>query len=871
MSKRKPTPPWYAEHLLLWFLKEELVEEVLGDLDEKFYHTLDKSSRLKAKLNYWYQVVHYIRPFAMKKYRSNSTSFIMFQNYFKIGYRNLFKNKFTSFINVGGLAIGMSVAMLVSLWVKDELSYNKTHKNYDRLAQVMFHSNWGGTKVSTTGIVTTGLGTLLKNSYASYFEKVALVRARLEERIFTYKDDHFIENGYYMQPDGPEMFSLKMVSGSANGLKEMRSVLLSQSLAKKIFGDTDPVNQVVKFNEQTDVQVTGVYEDLPGNSKFHDAAYFAPIDLFIHGWSHLNVWDNYNMFVFVQLRDGVDFNQASTLIKDIMKPYIQEVRQHDLFLHPMSKWHLFSEFKDGKQVTSDRITFVWFYGAVGIFVLLLACVNFMNLSTARSENRAKEIGVRKSMGSARIQLFNQFLSESILVAVLAFTLSLLFVSLILSWFNSLAGKNMIMPWSEPFFWLGGLGFTLMTGLLAGSYPAIYLSSFNPVKSLKGTFRSGKNASLPRKVLVVFQFTVSIALIIGTLIVYQQIQHVKDRPVGYLRDGLLMLPKRSSELWGKHDLIRNELVKTGAVEEIGVANYPLTNTLGNNDGFSWEGNNPSEYHSFNTVLVNHDYGKTIGWELLQGRDFSRDNKSDLAGVVITESARQIMEIDNPIGISLHYEYGMNGIHDFTILGVVNDLIKGDPFKSSVPAIMFLSERDLLWMFIRIKEGYPQNEALAKIDNVFKTLTPSAYVDFKVLDEEYSAKFSSEERIGKLATFFAVLAVIISCLGLFGLALFLTEKRSKEIGIRKVLGASIIGIWRLLTQDFVGLVMISSVIAIPVAYFFLDRWISNYDYQMDISWWVFGVTCMGALLIAILTVSYQAIKSAMANPVNSLRSE
>jgi ABC-type antimicrobial peptide transport system permease subunit len=870
MDKKHAIPPKFAERFLLWFLNEELVEEVIGDLEEQYHDALKSRSTAKAKLSYWYQVLNYLRPFAFKNYRSNSNNYAMFRNYFKIGYRNLSKNKGYSFINIGGLAIGMTVAMLISLWVNDELSFDKVHDHYDQIGQVLFHSEYDG-GLETNRSVSTGLGTYLKDTYPSKFEQVVMVRARLEERLFGYKEDHYIEDGYYIQPEGPQMFGLDMVAGSIDGLGTLKSVLLSESLAHKIFADKDPIGELVRFNEQVDLEVKGVYKDLPKNSSFSDAAYLAPLDVYLYGWSDLNVWDNQNMSLYVQLREGVAWEATSALIKDAYNAHLDPGRTFDLFIHPMSEWRLNSNFVEGELQTSNRLIIIWFYSAIGFAVLLLACVNFMNLSTARSENRAKEIGVRKSMGSARMQLISQFLSESILVSFLAFIISIIAVSVSLSWFNELAGKDMSIPWDQPLCWMFGIGFTLFTGLLAGSYPALFLSAFNPVKSLKGSFKTGKYSTLPRKMLVVFQFTVSISLIIGTVIIYQQIEFVKDRPVGYMRGGLLMMPKRSSDLYGKYEVLRNELKKTGVVEEIGEANYPLTNTLGNNGGFSWEGSTPDNNISFNTIRVNHDYGKAIGWEVIAGRDFSREHTTDKASVVITESARKKMALEDPIGMVLHSTWDYWGSPQFTIIGVVNDLIKGDPFEASYPAIMFLREKEMQWQFIRIKEGYPQSEAVAKIEQVYRQLAPGAYTDFKVIQDEYAYKFNSEEQVGQLAAFFAILAILISCLGLFGLAAYISEKRSKEIGIRKVLGASINNIWQLLTKDFVALVLLSSVLAAPIAYYSLNNWISKYTYRMDISLWIFAYACIGALLITLVTVSYQAIKSAIANPVDSLRSE
>jgi ABC-type antimicrobial peptide transport system permease subunit len=473
----------------------------------------------------------------------------------------------------------------------------------------------------------------------------------------------------------------------------------------------------------------------------------------------------------------------------------------------------------------------------------------------------------------RSQLVGQFLSESVLVAFLAFVLSLLLVQLSLPWFNTVADKEMGMLWRNPTFWIAAIGFTLFTGLLAGSYPALYLSSFNPVKVLKGTIRAGRYSATPRQILVTFQFTVSIILAIGTIIVYQQIEHAKNRPVGYTRTGLISLRPASPEYTGKYQVLREELKRTGVVEEVAQSNYAITTTKGNNGGFVWKGKDPNiePDPSFNTIQVTQEYGKTIGWEFIAGRDFSRELATDKNGVIINESAAKIMGLENPVGEVLRWEPGWREPATYQILGVVKDMVKDSPFRPTVPSIISLAENDMAWLYIRIKDNVSASEALPKIEKVFKSLIPSAPFDYKFADEEYNAKFRAEERIGKLAAVFASLAIFISCLGLFGLASYTAEQRTKEIGIRKVLGASVGNIWTLLSKDFVGLVILACLLAAPVAWYFLNSWLESYEYRITISLWVFALAGIAALVITIVTVSFQAIKAALANPVKSLRDE
>lgn len=807
----------------------------------------------------------------------------MFQNYFKIGWRNILKEKGYSLINISGLAVGMSVVMLIGLWVWDELSFNKYHKNYERIAKVMIKEQFRGT-VYTSDSQPFALAELLRTSYGDYFEHVVMGVSYTGDHVIASGNKKFSQSGLYMQPEAPEMLTLNMVYGHWDGLKELNSILLSATLAKKLFGNKEPLGQTVTMDTESTLQVTGVYEDLPNNAEFsgsdyvNGTDYIIPFDLFYskYPWAQPDSWRGGNVTVYVQMLPEVDVAEVSARIQDAMLPYIdQERATHEptLFLHPMSKWHLYSEFENGVPIMSAPLKFVWLYGMIGVFVLLLACINFVNLSTARSEKRAKEVGIRKTMGSVREQLINQFLSESLLTVVFAFVLSIGLVQLLLPWFNEVADKNVHLLWMNPWFWLACLVFTLGTAFLAGSYPAFYLSSFQPIKVLKGgvtlgTLRVGRFAATPRKVLLVFQFTISIVLIIGTLIVYQQIQFAKNRPVGYSQNELMTLKMTTQEYAGKYDLLRNELLRTGVVSEMAGAGVPVTQNQNNNNGFSWKSKLPDFDPIFKTFYVAHEFGSTIGWEMVEGRNFSRDFRSDTAGVVISESAVKLMELENPLGETLTWD--RRGGKEYTILGVVKDMVRHSPYEPIPPALFFLTD-NVPWVHIKINPAVSASEALPKIEAVFSEVVPSAPFDYEFVDEVYAAKFASEERIGTLAGFFATLAIFISCLGLFGLASFLAEQRTKEIGIRKVLGASVLSLWRMLSKDFVVLVIFSSLISIPITYYLLNAWLQIYEYRTDISWWLFAVAGLSALLITLFTISYQTIKAALANPVDSLRNE
>jgi len=799
----------------------------------------------------------------------------MIKNYFKVAWRNLFKSKGSSFINITGLAIGMAVAMLIGFWIYDELSFDHYHKNYTRIAQVM-QKQTGNGQVYTGQAIPFPLGEELKSKHGSDF-KYIVMSSWEGGHILTSGEQHVSQDGAYMDVDAAKMLSLKMLKGTNEGLKDPASVLLAESAAKAVFGDTEPINQVIKIDNKQEVKVTGIYEDLPANTLFKDLKFIAPWQLYATSekWikNSMTEWGNNSFQTFVQIADNTDFASVN---KRIINTKLDRVPEEDkkyksqIFLHPMEDWHLKSNWENGVN-TGGLIDYVWLFLIVGIFVLLLACINFMNLSTARSEKRAKEVGIRKAIGSLRSQLIGQFFSESLLVVGFAFLLSLILVQLTLPWFNEVASKKMTVLWFNPVFWAMSIGFALFTGIVAGSYPALYLSSFKPVKVLKGTFRVGRFAAIPRKILVVVQFSVSVTLIIGTIIVYRQIQFSKDRPVGYNREALMMVEMKSPDFYGKMDVLRNELKNNGAITEIAESSSPLTGVWSNNGGISWAGKDPGLDADFATIWITHDFGKTVGWEFAAGRDLSRNFGGDSSAVVINEAAVKFMGIKDPVGTVLKWGDDKNA-RNYTVIGVIKDMVMASPYEPVKQTIYLMNRIDNVnWINLKLNPDKPVRESIAKVEAAFKKNVPGAPFDYKFADEEYARKFSAEERIGKLAGFFAILAVLISCLGLFGLASFVAEQRTKEIGVRKVLGASVINLWRMLSKDFVLLVLISCIISAPLAWYFLRNWLQKYTYRTDISWWVFAAAFGGALLITLLTVSFQSIKAALMNPVKSLRSE
>ena len=795
----------------------------------------------------------------------------MLKNYVIVAWRNLLRNRTSSFINISGLAIGMAVAMLIGLWIWDELSYNKSFENYDRIAQVMQHQTANGLKSTFQG-VPRPLGQELRNSYGNNFKYVVMT-AWPNNTIVTGNDKNLSRRGTFMEADAPRMLSLDMIKGTRDDLKDPHSVLISESTAKAFFGDEDPLNKVLKIRNILDVKVSGVYKDFPYNSEFNNIDFIGSWDLYVTSetWvkKAVDQWDNNSFLMYAQINDHTDFKTVErNIIQSKFKHDALEDRVYkaEVFLHPMADWHLRSHWDNGVK-TGGLIEYVRLFIIIGVFVLLLACINFMNLSTARSEKRAKEVGVRKAIGSLRKQLISQFFIESLLVVAFAFGLSLLLSQLFLPWFNEMADKKMHIPWSAPEFWIACCGFAIITAVISASYPALYLSSFEPVKVLKGAFKTGRLASIPRKVLVVLQFTISLALIIGTIVVYNQIQYTKNRPIGYNRNGLMMIQMKSPDFYGKYDLLKNELINSGGAVDFAESSSPVTDVYNSNDGFSWEGKDPGLNGEFETISVSQEYGKTVGWQFMNGRDFSREFKTDSSAIVLNEAAVKYMNLKDPVGATVKW----GNDKTFKVIGVIKDMIMESPYDPVRQAVYMMDQNNVNWIELKLNPNKSATESIAKVEAVFKKFIPSAPFEYKFADTEFATKFAAETRIGQLSTFFAVLAIFISCLGLFGLASFVAEQRTKEIGVRKVLGASVFNLWRMLSKDFVVLVFISLAIVTPTAYYFMHHWLLNYQYRTEISWWVFAVSGLGAIVITLLTVSYQSIKAAVTNPTKSLRAE
>jgi ABC-type antimicrobial peptide transport system permease subunit len=626
---------------------------------------------------------------------------------------------------------------------------------------------------------------------------------------------------------------------------------------------------MIRIDNMQDARVAGVYKDLPQNTTFRNLQFIASWDLYMAAeWPQgpNTDWNDNFMMLYAQLAprasvasvsDKIRFVKADHLADKSMKP--------EMFLAPMRDWHLRSEWKGGVQ-TGGRVQIVWMVGTIGVFVLLLACINFMNLSTARSESRSREVGIRMAVGSVRRQLIGQFLSESFVVVALSFGVAVGCAALCIPYFNAITEKNLAMAWGNPYFWSISLVLVVFTSVVAGSYPALYLSSLRPVKVLRGTFKMGRFAALPRKVLVVFQFTVSVLLATGTLVVYKQIQYSKSRPIGYDRNGLITVQMKSPDFHGKLDVLRNTLQDKGAIVAMAQASSPVTGIWNNSNALQWPGKDPSQNENIATVMITPDYGKTIGWTIASGRDVSIAHAADSAAILLNEAAVRYMNTTDPLGMEITWGKGK-----FYVVGVVHDLIAGSPYEPVRPSVYIVREKRSEWMFLKLNPAKSPHESLATIESVYRQVIPSAPFDYKFVDDEYARKFAAEHKAGNLVLIFTVLAIAISCLGLFGLASFMVGQKVKEIGVRKVMGASVVSIWRLLSRDFVVLVVISCAVAIPLSIYSMRSWLSRYTYRIELSWYIFAAVGAGALLVTLATVSFQSIRAARANPVKSLRAE
>ncbi len=849
-QQEKETNPQEAEGAFAWHLQRMARHEA----QIKSANRLAKQSA--SKNNFTEKVKNLFYPLLS----SNG----MLQSYFKVTWRNLFRYKGFSFINISGLAIGMASAILILLWIQNEFSFDEFHTKKDRIYQLYSRATYDG-RIASWPSTPMVMGSILKLTYPEIEEEARL--NWVAAFILSAGEKHLQTQGYLTDPGFLKMFDFPLKEGNAStALDGKHSIVITEKLSKKFFGDEDAMGKVIKIDSNAYFTVTGVMKDLPNNTRFN-FDYLVP-------WSYMKEigWDNPSwgessiVQTFVLLKPGVSEKIANERLRNVITAHATDIKTQ-VFVHPLSKLRLYGEFENGKNV-GGFIQTIRLFGIIAGFILLIACINYMNLSTARSEKRAREVGIRKVVGAEKRSLVWRFLGESIIISALAGFLALVIVQPSLKWFNWLIGEQLTIPYGNIYFWLSGIGFVLFTGVIAGSYPAFYLSAFKPVSVLKGTFRAAHALITPRKVLVVFQFTFAIIFIICTIIVYRQIAYGRHRDTGYNQENLAFVYMKGNAR-KDYPLIKDELLKSGAVTDVTQTNSPITFIWSWYDGYEWKGKDPNNKTEFIQFGTDDDFIKTMGLKLADGRDINTKKfATDSNAVLLNESAVKLMGFKNPVGQQI-----VSKEATWHVVGVIKDFVLGGPFAPHMPLVAQGPNRKNWFGTItfRLNAHNATSDNLKKISDIFKKYTPDYPLEYYFVDESYAQEMEGEKHVGMIALLFTGLTILISCLGLFALSAYMAENRIKEIGVRKVLGASAMRITTLLSKDFLILIVISFVIASPIAWWCMNSWLQNYSYRVNISWWIFGLTGFISIFIAVATVSYQSIRAALANPVKSLRTE
>ena len=800
----------------------------------------------------------------------------MLRSQLHTAWRHLSKNKTYTIINIVGLALGMTTALLIGLWITDELSFDHYSPNHSRIAEVMtrvtitkpimgFKASPEHPQIFTGRSISTAIDPALRaGAAADVFEKTALV-THPGDFLLSNSDKSLTRHGVWAQSTLTEIFGFHMIAGAAKTLDDPNTLLLSQSTAIALFGNTaeairKAIGTTIRINSKESRRVGGIFADLPANTSWHDEA-----DVILSwnnkeiAWLNQNTnWNDHSARLFALLKANVTYSQATARIKSLPVTNKPAGMTEQVLTYPLDRLRLHNDEYDHNPDNS-RLHDLKVFAIVGAFVLLLACINFMNLSTARSEKRAKEVAIRKTIGSLRSQLIAQFLGESLLTALLAFAAALLISALVLPGFNALSGKSLVLPWTSLPFWTLALVFTGVTGLLASSYPAFYLSSFSPIRMFI------RRTGLPRKILVTTQFTVSLSLIICTIVIFRQIAFAKDRVLGYDNDHLITVHENTDTLRHQSAALRNELIRSAAVSAITESSQTTTGFDYGND-LEWTGKTEEQKQiMFHNVNVDPNFGRTVRWTVHKGRDFSQDFATDSNAMVLNDAAVKAAGFKNPIGMEVQFFH-----RSYHIVGVVGDMLTNSPYEQITPAL-FILDGPKNNLTLRLAAGLPTHTALARIETIFKHYNPESPFLYSFNDEDYAKKFEAEARQGNITIVLSTLAIFISCLGLFALASFVAEQRTKEIGVRKVLGAPVATLWALLSKDFIKLTLLSMGIAMPLTALLMTRWLEHYVYRAPLSWWIFAASGAGILLITLITVSFQSLKAALANPVHSLRSE
>ncbi len=788
----------------------------------------------------------------------------MFKNYLLVTLRNLRKNVTYSFINIAGLSIGIVCSLLIMLWVYDELSFDTFQPKANRLYQVWVNAHFDG-KINSWTSVPQPTYEALKTEDSNILSTA--ITDWGGNHLYTVGETRIYKEAYYASEEFLEMFQFPLVKGDpATVMDDPSSLVITESMAKVLFGDQDPINQTVRINNAHDLKVTGVLKDIPKNSTFQfDCLMTWKMKIIAEDWVKRSEtqWGNYSFQVFVELNDAANESHVENSIRDLLFRKGETDMKREFFLHPMLRWRLHSNFENGQE-SGGMVDYVQTFTIIAAFILIIACINFMNLATARSERRAREVGIRKSVGSRRHELILQFMGESVFLAVVAFGIAILLSQLLLPFYNQLVDKQLFIEYASPKFWLFAGTLILFTGVISGSYPALYLSSFQPVKVLKGKIQVGKSASLPRKILVTLQFGFSILLIIGTIVIYWQINFVKARDLGYDQENLITI-EYTAEVGKNYRTIKQELLNTGVVNSVCKSNSPITEIWSNNF-LGWPGKPEEQKVIFTTISTEYDYTKTMGIKILEGRDFSEEYKNDTAAIIVNKAAMEVMGLKDPIGQQLDLWGGKR-----ELIGVVDNVLMGSPYQPVKPMFMVLIPEWASAVTIRLEKTKDLQGSIRKVEDIFKKYNPAYPFEYKFADVEFAKKFTTINMTSRLASLFASLAIFITGLGLFGLAAFMAEQRTKEIGIRKVMGASVFSLVSLMSRDFSRLVLVAFLLSSPVAWWLLTQFLERYPIRVSIPWWVFPATGLVAMVFASVIVSTQAMRAARTNPAISLRNE
>ncbi len=796
----------------------------------------------------------------------------MIKNFFKTTFRNLWKNKTYSFLNILGLAIGIACAGLIFLWVESEMSYDKFNVRKDQLYFVRVNSQLES-NVFTHGSTPGVLGPAMRAEIPG-IANTCRMSENETSLLFQIGDKSVYAEGKYVEPSMFDMFTLPFVQGNAkSAFAQLYSIVITEKTAKKFFGDDkNIIGKTVRVDNKQNYVVSGVLKDIPENSSLQ-FEWVAPFQIWYQQSPWAYKWENNCLSTYVELKPGANLANINKQMYDFVQKKAPTSTGR-VFLFGMNDWHLYDDFQNGKQTGGGQIEYVRLFSIIAWVILLIACINFMNLATARSEKRAREVGVRKVLGAGKKRLISQFIGEALLMAFLSAAAAVIIMSFTLSAFNILVQKNLSLGLSNPFHIIILLLITLICGVVAGSYPSLYLSSFNPVFVLKGIKLKSGSAALIRKGLVVMQFSVSIILIIGTIIIYQQIQHIKSRTLGFNKDNLIEMNLQGD--MAKHfSAIKQDILNTGIANNVALSDHSIIYGGNNTDGLSWASKTPGARILISWRNVSPEFMSTSGMKILEGRDLQITDSVEFdlppknINVLITQSMAKLMGKGSAIGKIIKDE---SGALNANVVGVVNDYVYGYMYGKPDPVIFFcVPPHDETIMYVNTKTSRDPEQTLAKLEAVMKKDNPAYPFQYRFVDDQFNQMFLSEMLISKLSRVFASLAIIISCLGLFGLAAYTAERRTKEIGIRKVLGASVSGITALLSKDFLKLVIISCMVAFPIAWMVMNNWLKSYPYRINISWGIFLIAGVLAMLIALMTISFQSIRAALMNPVKSLRSE